>query len=256
MIQQWNYCVNLTIRELNIWNTENTCLCVRENIIQMKILGTNSPNQTHTRHKKNLNTGLWCYNFYILRSITLVFSYWKNPCSANGTNGCVENPWVYTVQMEGVVAIGQQPAHITNLETLQANSTIDEAATLSSLCWCCCCFLVHKAREVFEVTNVVFTQHSFHSTHVLSLCSTFFFISIVPSEDSPHDAYMDNHQNRYAHKQYDQRNHNFHHWSCAIFTHSVPNLCFPSNLEGYDSDKICLLLRDNKLKLVSNNHRL
>jgi len=32
--------------------------------------------------------------------------------------------------------------------------------------------------------------------------------------------------------------------------------CFPSNLEGSDSDKICFLPKDNKLKLGSNNHRL
>ncbi|CAJ1975158.1 unnamed protein product [Sphenostylis stenocarpa] len=147
--------------------------------------------------------------------------------------------------MEGVVAIGQQPAHITNLETLQANSTIHEAAPASL----CCCLLVHKARKVFK--NVVSVGHSLP---VVPLLST--FLIVVPSEGPPHDADMDNHQNRYPHKQYDQRNHNLHLNDLALFTFTGTQPSFPSILEGSDSDKICMLLGYNKLKLGSNNHRL
>lgn len=177
-----------------------------------------------------------------------------NPCSTNGTKGCLENPQVYALDMEAVAAIGQQPARITNLEAVQANSTIHEAA--ASFLW----FLIIKARKVLQITNIVTTRHSLRGAATLALLSsttsifTMTMIIVIPSESPPHDAEMDGHQNSNPNKQDDQRNHNLHHHNLAEFNFCEYSFTTKPLLPSSYYKclliliKFCLLLKDNKIQ--------
>lgn len=55
----------------------------------------------------------WHFNFYSTRKRSLM-----NACSTNGTKWCLENPRIYTMDMEAMAAIWQQSAGITNLKAL------------------------------------------------------------------------------------------------------------------------------------------
>lgn len=134
------------------------------------------------------------FNFYIVGKST--FNSRMNQCSTNRTNGCLEYPRVYALNMEAVAAVRQQPARITNLEVLQTNSTIHKAATFL---W----FLVIKARKVLQVTSIVTIRHSFHGTStILALSTTTTMTMIIfSSESPPHYAHMDRYQNCNPYKQ-------------------------------------------------------